>query len=73
MFSHVGADLAEEAVVDGLVRGVAILELAEDGHVGIDTQQRKHKLLEIRALVFAIAMGDVERRLFTLGGEIVAV
>jgi len=30
-------------------------------------------LLEIRALVFAVAMGDVERCLLAFGGEVIAV
>ena len=73
MFLHVPAHLAEKVVVDGLVRGVAILELADDGHVAIDAQQREYELLEVRALVFAVAMGNVERRLFALSAEVIAV
>jgi len=73
VFVHVPADLAQKAMVDRLVRGIAILELAEDGHVGIDTQQREYKLLEVRALVFAVAMGDLERCLLALATEVIAV
>jgi len=31
--------MCSEVAVDGLVRGIAILELAEDGHVAVDAQQ----------------------------------
>jgi hypothetical protein len=72
MFVHVPADLAQETVIDRLVRGIAILDLAEDRHVAIHTQQREHELLQIRALVLAVAMSDLERCCFVLGAEVVA-
>jgi hypothetical protein len=63
VFLHVVGNLTEHAVVDLLVRGVAVLLFANDRNIPIDTQQRQHELLEIRALVFAVPMRDVKRHL----------
>jgi len=69
---HVFGDLAEQTVIDRLVRGIAVLDLAEDRYVAIHAQQREHELLQIRALVLAVALRDLARRRFLLRAEIVA-
>ena len=50
--------MVDKRVVDGFLRGIAILRLAPEGDGPVDAQGREDELLEIRPLVFAIAMGN---------------
>lgn len=63
VLAHVASDLAQHRLIDRLVRGVAVFVLADDRDAALDTQQREDELLEIRALIFAVAVGDVGRQL----------
>jgi hypothetical protein len=73
MCLHVPGDLAQDTMVDLLVRGLAVLELADQRHIPLHAQQRQDKLFEVRALVLAIALSDLERRPVIVHPAIVTV
>ena len=51
-------DVRQEGVVDGFIRGIAIVRFAPEGDGPVDAQGREDELLQIWPLVFAIAMGN---------------
>ena len=53
-----GRNGRQEGVVDGFIRGIAILRFAPEGDGTIDAQSREDELLQIRPLILAIALGD---------------
>ena len=69
-------DGRQERVLDGFIRGIAILGFTPDGDSPIDTQGGEDKLLQVWPLVLAIALGDPKGSrllLGLLGGQIISV
>src|SRR5262245_8907540 len=64
-------DLSSQRRIEGLVGGIAIVELAPYRYRTIDAQRRKDELLEVWPFIFAIALGYLPGEVLRLGKLIV--
>src|SRR5262249_24315248 len=65
-------DLRQQRRIESLIRRIPILGLAPDRYGAIDAEHGQHKLLEVRPLILAIAIGHLEGEVRRLGKLIVA-
>ena len=56
-------DVGQQFVVQGLVRGIAVFGGPQNGNVAVHAQHGDQKLLQIRPVVLAVPIGDLERLL----------
>ncbi len=70
---HVLADLAQDGIVHLFVGAVPVFLLSEDGDLVPDAKRRDQELLEIRTMVFAVALDDLEGRRGGIIGPVFAV
>ena len=63
----------QEGVIDGFIRGIAILGFAPDRNGPIDAECGEDELLQVGPLVLAIAMGNCKGPLLRLRKHIIAI